>query len=78
VSVVGEEVTVMDSSDKSMRGRKGDVVLETANTLLLRSAGTTVTVVKAGSTLLLERSRQVVVGEDLAGRLEDRLRVRKR
>ena len=78
MSVVGEEVTVMDSSDSSMKGRKGEVVLETANTLLLHSSDRTFTVVKAGSVLLLERSRQVVTGEDLAGRLEDRLRVRKK
>ncbi|MDV3277633.1 MAG: ribonuclease P protein subunit [Nitrososphaerales archaeon] len=78
MSVVGQEVTVMDSSDNSMRGRRGEVVLETANTLLLRSSGKTVKLAKAGSVLLLEKTGQLVTGDDLAGRLEDRLRVGKR
>lgn len=78
MSLVGEEVTVVGSSDPTKNGRKGEVVLETANTLLVRSGGRTITLPKAGSVLLLQRSREVVDCGEVHGRLEDRLRVRKR
>jgi RNase P/RNase MRP subunit p29 len=78
MSMVGEEVTVIDSSDPTNTGRKGEVVLETANTLLLRAAEKTITLPKAGTTFLVTSSKEVVAGADMLGRLEDRLRVRKR
>jgi RNase P/RNase MRP subunit p29 len=76
--IVGEKVTVTKSSDPSVTGRKGEVVLETAKTLRLNSGDKTITIAKAGSVLFLDGSGRVLDGNELAGRLEDRLRVWKR
>jgi len=78
VSIVGEEVTIIDSSDPTTTGKKGEVVLETANTLLLRTDGKTIRLPKAGTSLLRRGSSGVVGCEEFAGRLEDRLGGRKR
>ena len=78
MSVIGANVTVIGSSDPSKTGKRGEIVLETANTLLLRLASKTVTLPKAGTVLLLEDSGDVVNGAEIGGRLEDRLRARKR
>jgi RNase P/RNase MRP subunit p29 len=77
MSVVGESVTVMQSSDPTKLGLGGKVVLETANTLLISSGGRKLSVEKKGLALALKGSRRLVTGEDIAGRLEDRLGGRK-
>lgn len=78
MNVIGQTVTVMDATDQTKKGRSGEVVLETAKTLLLSARGGTIMVEKKGTVLLLAGSKIVVSGDDLAGRLEDRLRSRKR
>ena len=73
MNVIGETLTVLTASDPTKAGRTGLVVLETANMLLLDSRGTKVMVEKAGSAFMLKGSKTVVVGSDIAGRLQDRL-----
>ena len=72
MNVIGEGVTILSSPDPTKVGRKGWVVLETANTLIINSAGRKIIVEKAGSDFLLV-SGKVIKGEELAGRLEDRV-----
>jgi RNase P/RNase MRP subunit p29 len=73
VNVIGEKLTVLTASDPTKVGRTGLVVLETANMLLLDSMGAKVMVEKAGSAFMLKGSKSVVLGSDIAGRLQDRL-----
>ena len=49
MNLIGAQVTVLSSSDPSMVGKSGRVVLETARTLLLDSDRREVTLVKAGT-----------------------------
>ncbi len=73
MNVIGERVKVLSSSDPTAAGRAGRVLLETAKTLVLDSAGHVVRVAKAGAAFQLLDSGAVVTGADIAGRLEDRL-----
>ncbi len=72
MNVIGERLTVLDSSDPSKRGRSGVVVLETAKTLILASGQKTFRVEKEGTMFGLSGSKMVLAGVDIAGRLEDR------
>jgi len=73
MSVVGSRVTILDSNDPTKRGRRGEVVLETANTILLRTEDGRITVEKAGTVLAVEGNDEPLPGDDLQGRLEDRI-----
>jgi len=77
VNVVGEKVTIVGSKDPTKTGMKGEVVLETAKTLVLDLDGRRATVEKLGTVLQLEGSRKIIDGVDIAGRLEDRLRLKR-
>jgi RNase P/RNase MRP subunit p29 len=74
MSVVGTRAMIIDSKDGSLHGRKGEVVLETANTLLLKTADGTITVEKAGTVLQVDGDDEPLLGDDILGRLEDRIR----
>lgn len=77
MSVVGTRALIVGSKDGTKLGRKGEIVLETANTLLLKTASGTITVEKAGTVLELEGDDEPLAGDDIRGRLEDRIRGRK-
>lgn len=77
MSIVGEEITIVDSRDPTKTGRKGEVVFETSKTLELKADGKTIRVEKAGSVFQLRDSKKVLDGNELIGRLEDRLRLKK-
>ncbi len=72
MNIIGERLTVLTSSDPTKAGKKGQVVLETAQTLLLDTGTKVVRVEKSGSAFLLTRSKKVVTGSDIEGRLQDR------
>ena len=76
MSVVGTRAVVVDSKDGTKLGRKGEIVLETANTLLLKTAEGTIMIEKAGTVLQVEGDDEPLVGDDISGRLEDRIRGR--
>jgi len=78
MSIIGEDVAVLQAKDPTKPGRKGKAVLETANTVVLLSEKGKLTVEKKGTVFLLSPSGRVAAGEDIAGRLEDRLRARRR
>jgi len=73
VNVIGEELTVLTSSDPTKSGRSGRVLLDTANTLLLDEGGRTLRVEKAGAAFLISGSGKIITGSDVAGRLQDRI-----
>jgi RNase P/RNase MRP subunit p29 len=78
MNLLGEQVTVVRASDPTKNGLKGKVVLETANTVLMSSEERRFAVEKKGTMFLLACSGIMVSGEDIAGRLEDRLRSKRR
>ncbi len=77
MSLVGQEITIIDSCDPTKTGRRGEVVLETSGTLELEGGGRTIVVPKAGSVFQVSGSRKVLNGDEMVGRLEDRLRSKK-
>jgi RNase P/RNase MRP subunit p29 len=78
MNLLGEQVTVVRANDPTKKGRRGEVVLETANTVLVSSGRSRFAVEKKGTTFLIASSGTAVSGEDIAGRLEDRLRSKRR
>jgi len=78
MSLIGESVTIVKSPDLGFEGRRGRVVLETANTLLIADGGLRFTVAKKGVSLRLGRSGETVEGDSISGRLEDRLEAKRR
>jgi RNase P/RNase MRP subunit p29 len=73
MNVIGERVTVLSSSDGTKVGRTGRVLLDSAKTLVIESAGRSIRVEKSGAAFLLLDSGKVLTGPDIYGRLEDRL-----
>ncbi len=78
MNVVGTRVTIMDSRDPTKKGVRGEVVLETAKTLLLDSSGRRLRIEKEGAVFLVDGSKQVISGSEIVGRLEERLRSNKK
>ena len=76
--VIGSRLTIVESNDPTKTGRAGTVVMETMKTLVLQVGGKNIMVEKAGSAFVLDVSKTPIRGEELAGRLEDRLGGRKR
>jgi RNase P/RNase MRP subunit p29 len=72
MSVIGERLTILSSTDPSKAGRTGIVLLDTAKTLVLDSNGMVLRVEKAGSVFRVSGSGMVIAGTDITGRLEDR------
>jgi RNase P/RNase MRP subunit p29 len=72
VNIIGERLTVLTCCDPTKAGKNGQVVLETAQTLLLDTGTKVLRVEKSGSAFLLTRSKKVVKGSDIEGRLQDR------
>ena len=72
MNIIGERLSVLTCSDPTKPGKNGRVVLETAKTLLLDTGTRVVRVEKSGSAFLLTRSKKVVTGSDIEGRLQDR------
>jgi RNase P/RNase MRP subunit p29 len=78
MSIIGEYVTVMKANDPTVTGRRGQVIMETANTVRLASEKGRIALAKEGTVFRVSGSGRFVAGEDIAGRLEDRLRSKKK
>jgi RNase P/RNase MRP subunit p29 len=73
--IIGEDVRVAAARDAVLLGLKGKVVLETMHTLTIRTdTKRKVVLPKTGSALELS-SGTIVIGDDLEGRLEDRIAI---
>jgi|GEM_PF-492066 len=71
--IIGEDVRVAAARDAVLLGLKGKVVLETMHTLTIRTDGNRKVILpKKGSALQLSAGT-IVIGDDLEGRLEDRI-----
>jgi RNase P/RNase MRP subunit p29 len=76
MNLIGKEITVVGATDPTKKGIRGKVVLETSKTLLLDSDRGRVRLEKRGSMMLLSPGNKEIIGDELLGRLEDRLRRR--
>jgi RNase P/RNase MRP subunit p29 len=74
MSLIGSKVVVQSCTDPTKLGLSGRIVLETANMLLLDTGDRRVMLEKKGTVLV--SGREVITGEEIRGRLEDRLRSR--
>jgi RNase P/RNase MRP subunit p29 len=72
IFLLGEDVKVAAAKNPLMIGFKGRVAIETMHTITLASAQRKVILPKAGTVLELA-SGKVVLGDELEGRLEDRI-----
>jgi RNase P/RNase MRP subunit p29 len=71
--IIGQDVRVAAARDAVLLGLRGKVVLETMHTLTIRTvANRKVMLPKAGSALELPGGG-ILLGDDLKGRLEDRI-----
>ncbi len=72
--LIGEEVVVVEATNESLRGMQGVVVDETKNMISLELHGERKNVLKRGIVLKLLRTGELVRGEELTRRSEDRLK----
>jgi RNase P/RNase MRP subunit p29 len=73
--IIGEDVRVAAARDAALLGLRGKVVLETMHMLTIRTdAKRKVTLPKSGSALELSDG-EILLGDDLKGRLEDRIAI---
>ncbi len=71
--IVGEDVRVAASRDAVLLGLTGRIVLESMHTLTIRTENRRkVTMPKAGTALELTNG-EILIGDELEGRLEDRI-----
>ena len=73
MSLIGESVTIAGSTDPTKLGRTGLVVMETAKTLLIETGGRVARVEKHGAAFTVSGSGEVVLGDDISGKPEDRV-----
>lgn len=76
--LIGEEITIVDSTNKDEIGITGIVIDETKNTLLLDVQGKRKTIIKHTVTLKVIRTGQVVAGKNIVKRPEDRIKGKER
>jgi RNase P/RNase MRP subunit p29 len=73
MNLIGSRLKILSATDPSQVGKSGEVVLETSKTLILESDGSRLTAQKRGIVLQLVGTREVVRGDEILGRLEDRI-----
>jgi RNase P/RNase MRP subunit p29 len=73
--IIGEDVRVVAARATPLVGLRGKVVLETMHTLTIRTGGKRKVILpKTGSALELFGGT-ILIGDDLEGRLEDRIAI---
>jgi RNase P/RNase MRP subunit p29 len=73
MNLIGQRVKILSSNDPTKIGRTGKVVLESERTFLVDSDGRTIRVEKLGSAFQIFENGRIIPGDDLAGRLQERL-----
>ena len=73
MNVMGGQLTVITSTDPTKTGVSGLVVMETAKTIVMDAGGHRLRVEKQGAAFILPGSKNVLLGDELLGRPEERL-----
>jgi len=71
--IIGEDVRVAGARDSVLLGLRGKVVLETMHTLTIRAGENRKIVLPKIGTALRLADGTILLGDDLEGRLEDRI-----
>ncbi len=70
---LGEDVTVLHCTDPSIKGLKGRLVGESMKIFQLKTGVRLISVPKSGSAIRIENSGEVLICDEMVGRLEERL-----
>jgi RNase P/RNase MRP subunit p29 len=73
IDLIGQKVAVLQCTDKGIVGAKGIFALETMKTITIVSGRSKRTMPKLGTVIQLQDGGRIIVGDELEGRLEDRL-----
>ncbi len=73
MNLIGRSVKILDATDPTQVGLSGEVVLERSKTLLLESHGRRLTIHKLGTVIELAGRGEVIRGDDILGRFEERI-----
>ncbi len=71
--IVGEKIKVLDASDPGQVGLAGEVLLETSKTILVDCGGQKARIQKHDTVLQVEGRGEVIRGDEILGRLEERI-----
>lgn len=72
--LIGEDIEVIHSQNKSMLGMKGRIVDETKMTLVLEYRGARKVLLKNSITIKLRRTGRVIAGTHILRRPEERIK----
>ena len=73
IGLLGKEILILKCSSPAVVGLKGTLMLESMHMLTMSSGSRTLTMPKKGTVFQLAETGRVVIGEELEGRLTDRL-----
>jgi len=73
VNLIGRRVKILVATDPNQVGLSGELVLERSKTLLLESQGRRLTIQKLGTVIELAGKGEVIRGDDILGRVEERI-----
>ena len=73
IDLLGKKIAIVQCSDVSKVGIGGVFALETMKTVTIQSGSTTRVIPKVGTVFQIQDTGRVIVGDEMVGRLEDRL-----
>ncbi len=73
MNLIGRSVKILEATDPTQVGLSGELVLERSKTLLLESHGRRLTIQKLGTVIELAGRGEVIRGDDILGRFEERI-----
>ena len=73
MNFIGRKVKILVATDPNQVGLSGELVLERSKTLLLESHGRRLTIQKSGTVIELAGGGEIITGEEILGRLEERI-----
>lgn len=73
IDLIGQKIAVLQCSDPGIIGKKGTFAIESMKTITIVSGSSKLMLPKVGTVLQLQEGGRIIVGDELVGRLEDRL-----
>lgn len=73
MNLIGRRVKVLVATDPNQVGLSGELVLDRSKTLMLESHGRRLTIQKSGTVIELAGRGEVIRGDDILGRVEERI-----
>lgn len=73
IDLIGQKIAVLQCSDPGLIGKKGTFAIESMKTITIVSGSSKLMLPKVGTVLQLQDGGRIIVGDELVGRLEDRL-----